>query len=123
MTQNNKITIEKVLAKKKLTEEINVYKSNYFDCEIDIDKINADTILDIMKKENIEEIEQYKELIYHSCPFFRDKELHENLDVKDPMDAVSACYGDNICEILELGNLILKKYGFTIDKVEKVKKQ
>ena len=53
MTQNNKITIEKVLAKKKLTEEINVYKSNYFDCEIDIDKINADTILDIMKKENI----------------------------------------------------------------------
>ena len=118
-----KITVAKVLAKKKLVKEINVFYSDFFDCEIDIEKIQADTITNIMAKENVEELEQYKELIYHSCPFFRQKELHEELEIKDPLDAVGACYGDNICEIYQLGNLILKKYGFTSEKAERVKKQ
>lgn len=123
MTKDNKITIEKVLAKKKLIDDIKTFHSDYFDCEIDIEKISADTILEIMKKENVAEIELYKEIIYHSCPFFRQKELHGTLKIKDPLQAVGACYDDNCYEILELGNLILSKYGFTTEQVKKVKKQ
>ncbi len=120
---SKKITIEQVLKRKKLLGEINIYHSSLFDADIEIEKIKPETVISVMNKENTDEIEQYKELIYHSCPFFRQKELHEKFNIKNPIDAVSECFGDNYCEILELGNLILRRYGFTAEKVEKVKKQ
>lgn len=121
--QNKKITIDDILKKKKLVQEKNVFYSTYFKKEIDIEKIPYEKILEIMAAETDDEISKYIELIYLSCPFFRSKEVHEALDVKIPTDVIAACYGDNICEILELGNLILSKYGFTEEKLEKVKKQ
>ena len=120
--QTNKISIEDVLNKKKLIEKDTHYFSTYFNREIDIERIDKQAVIDLMA-ESEDEILKYQKLIYLSCPFFRNKELHEALEINDPYDSVSACYDDNICEIIELGNIILKRYGFTADKVERIKKQ
>ena len=117
-----KVTIEDILKKKGLIkEEQRIFYSNMFEGEIEIKSINAEEVLEIMSEEN-SEITKYQKLIYLSCPFFADKNLQEQLNVKDPFDTVKAVYGDNICEVLELGNVILSRYGFTRDKVENVKK-
>ena len=118
----SKITIEDVLKKKKLIEqEQKTYHSSYFNADIDIISINPEQIIDIMQ-EKTDQISQYCKLIYLSCPFFAQKELQEQLNVADPFDTVRAVYDDNICEIFEIGNLIMARYGFTTDKVEAVKK-
>lgn len=118
-----KLTIDAVLKKKKLIEkEQSSYHSSYFDADIDIISINPEEIIDIMQ-EKTDQITQYCKLVYLSCPFFAQKELQDELNVADPFDTVRAVYDDNICEIFEIGNIIMARYGFTKDKVETVKKQ
>ena len=117
----SKITVETVLKKKKLLEVQKQYHSDFFDADIEIVSIDPDIIIDILN-EKTDQTTQYCKLIYQSCPFFAQKDLQDALEVKDPFDTVKAVYGDNICEIFELGNVIMARYGFTTDKVEKVKK-
>lgn len=123
MTTKNKnaITIDDVLAKKKLLGKYDKYYSNYFGKEFEITKLNPDKIIEVMNGDG-DEYEKYSKLIYLSCPFFRGKELQRELEIENPYDTVGAVFNDNYAEIFELGNLILARYGFTEDKVERVKK-
>ena len=68
------------------------------------------------------EYEKYTQLIYLSCPIFRAKELHKDYEVENPYDIVDKVFNNQYAEVFEFGNLILRKYGFTSDRVEKVKK-
>lgn len=124
MTKGKKqeITIADVLAKKKLIKDYSVYHSNYFDRDFNIDKISPDKVVSIMNNTNSTEFEKYTELIYNSCSFFRAKELQRELEIDNPYDVIEAVFNDNYAEIFELGNTILKKYGFIGDKVEEIKK-
>jgi len=38
-------------------------------------------------------LEAAKELIYPNCDFLQDKELHEALEIKDPLDIVTKVFG------------------------------
>jgi hypothetical protein len=38
-------------------------------------------------------LEAAKELIYPNCAFLQDKELHEALSIKDPLDIVTGVFG------------------------------
>lgn len=124
MTKGKKqeITIADVLAKKKLIKDYSVYHSNYFDRDFNIDKVSPDKVVSIMNNTNSTEFEKYTELIYNSCSFFRAKELQRELEIDNPYDVIEAVFNDNYAEIFELGNTILKKYGFIGDKVEEIKK-
>lgn len=124
MTKGKKqeITIADVLAKKKIIKDYSVYHSNYFDRDFNIDKISPDKVVSIMNNTNSTEFEKYTELIYNSCSFFRAKELQRELEIDNPYDVIEAVFNDNYAEIFELGNTILKKYGFIGDKVEEIKK-
>ena len=75
-----------------------------------------------MNKEEVDEYEKYKELIYLSCPLFRAKELIKELEVDNPYDVVGVAFNDNYAEIFELGNRILERYGFTLGRLDRVKK-
>lgn len=121
--KNNKISIADVLAKKELVKDYSIFHSNYFNKDFEIDKIIPDKLVDIMNDKNTGEYEKYTQLIYNSCSFFRQKELQKELNIENPYDVVGAVFNDNYAEIFELGNLILKKYGFIGDAVETIKKQ
>lgn len=118
---DNLITMSDVMARRGLKEDYSVFHSQIFDKDFKIDKIKPSVITDIMKTDD-EEYEKYKQLIYNSCSFFRQKELLKEFDCEIPYDVVSELLEDNYAEIFEFGNLILKKYGFTQDRLEKVKK-
>lgn len=118
---SNLITMSDVLARKGLKEDYSSYYSQLFNKDFKIDKIKPSVIMQIMQTDN-DEYEKYKQLIYNSCSFFRQKELLKEFECEIPYDVVTEIFEDNYAEIFEFGNLILKKYGFTSDRLEKVKK-
>lgn len=122
---DNKLTIEKILEKKKLLEEtINIpYYSDYFGCEIEIEEHSVEKISTIISKEYDTPLRADLTLIYEFCPIFRSKKLHEEYEVKDPVDVIELALGHNIKEINSLAKAIMKRYGFDTDKVEELKKQ
>lgn len=117
------LSIADILKKKDLITDSNSYYSEYFGADIKIEKIDASKVVAIMNNKEATEYDQYKELIYNSCPIFRAKELISKLEVENPYDVVDVAFNSNYCEIFELGNKILERYGFTSQKVDKVKKQ
>ena len=121
-----KITIEDVLKKKNLVtnEKIQPFYSDFFNAEIDIDDVSVSQIMNVI--ENADENEPLRaddELIYTCCPFFRNKELQEKLEVKDPIETIRAVYGRNIAEPAKLVKYILSHYGIDFNAgVQKIKK-
>lgn len=121
-----KISIEDVLKKKQLIEqnEIKPFYSKVFDAEIDIEDVSVEQIMSIIESaDESEPLRADDELIYACCPFFRDKELQEQLGVKDPIETVRAVYGKNISEPTQLVKHILSFYGVDFSQmVQKIKK-
>lgn len=122
-----KITIEDVLKKKQLisVDEIKPFHSDVFDAEIDIDDVDVQTILNIIENADASEpLRADDELIYTCCPFFRSKELQDQLGVKDPIETIRAVYGRNIAEPALLVKYILSHYGIDFQTgVKAIKKQ
>lgn len=122
-TKGDVLSVSDILQKKGLTEDYSFYYSQFFGKKIEIEKISASKIIEVMNKEEGDEYEKYKELIYLSCPLFRAKELIKELEVDNPYDVVGIAFNDNYAEVFELGNRILQRYGFTSDRLDRVKKQ
>ena len=122
---DNKLTIEKILEKKQLLDETvnKPYYSEFFGCEIDIEAHSVEKVSEIINKEYDTPLRADLELIYTFCPVFRSHKLHEEYEVKDPIDIVELALGHNMQEINGLAKAIMKRYGFDVDKVEAVKKQ
>ena len=92
-----------------------------FDTDFELEKIKPADIVTIMQTDG-DEYEKYGQLIYISCPFFRQKELIDKLGVENPYDVPEALYGDNYAEFYEFGNYILARYGFNKERLDTVKK-
>lgn len=122
-----KITIEDVLKKKKLIEKnaVKPFYSKFFDAEIDIEDVPVEKVMSIIESaDESEPLRADDELIYACCPFFRNKDLQEELGVKDPVDTIRAVYGKNISEPTQLVKHILSFYGVDFTQmVTKIKKQ
>lgn len=124
MEKKNKPTIDELLERKNLFEKSvkTPYFSKLLNCEIEIEDLGIEKLSDIINKEYESNITADLELIYAFCPLFRSVELHEKLNVKNPVDAVELLFGRNVFEIQSLAKAILKRYGYEIDKAEKIKK-
>jgi len=121
-----KLTIENILAKKKIIEKKakENYYSKFFDAEIEVKEVNKDSILEIIGDSGEGEYRRYQKLIYLCCPIFKDDELRKNYEVKEPYDIIDKVFGDNISEVMNLGNFILSKYGFIDEELlQTLKKQ
>lgn len=124
---NKKLTVKDILEKKKLIEEKankNFY-SKLFDAEIEVKDAKADAITEILSDSSEGEYRRYLKLIYLCCPLFKDEELRGQFtDIKEPYDIINKVFGNNINEVMQLGNFILSKYGFLDEGLlDKVKKQ
>ena len=119
--EKNGLTVDEILARRKAVKDYSVFHSELFDTDFELNKLVPADIVSIMQNDG-DEYEKYGQLIYNSCPFFRQKELAEKLEVENPYDVPLALYGDNYAELLIFGNFILERYGFTADRLDKVKK-
>ena len=121
-----KTTIEHILKAKKVIEEKKKipFYSKTFQSEIEIEEIPAEECAKIVNSSSGEEpLRGNYELIYACCPVFRDKRLQEEFEVQDPIDVVEKAFGNNVFEIDELAKHIMKRYGYTENAVENIKKQ
>ncbi|MDU0200165.1 hypothetical protein ACYEXS_19685 [Paenibacillus sp. MAH-36] len=64
-------------------------------------------------------VSAYDYLIYNSVKELRDPALHEQLDIKDPIDVVASIL--DVTDRLELGTYLLDRAGLkeTVDEVKK----
>lgn len=120
-TKKNTVSVDELLARKNAIEDFSAFHSEMFNTDFEIEKIKASDITTIMETDG-DEYEKYGRLIYISCPYFRQKELQNKLGVENPYDVAEALYGDNYAEFYEFGNFILRRYGFTVDRINRVKK-
>lgn len=118
---NTTVSVDELLARRGALEDFSKFYSEMFNTTFEIEKIKPSDITTIMEGDG-DEYEKYGRLIYISCPYFRQKELQNKLGVENPYDVVEALYGDNYAEFYMFGNFILKRYGFTGDRLQRVKK-
>ena len=121
------LTIDEILKRKDLIDnnEYKYYHSKVFNMDIEVDECDAQVVLDILGEDETE-YRRYKKLIYECCPVFKATELHQAYAdrIKEPYDIINAVFNNNISEIIEFGNFILKKYGFlNQEQIENIKKQ
>lgn len=124
--KNEKLTIEKILEKKRIieTEENKPYYSEFFGAEIVIENHPLKKVSEIVSKDYGEDsLRADFELIYAFCPIFRNKKLHEEYEVQDPIDIIELVFNHNLGAIQDLAKAILKRYGLEVDKVQEIKKQ
>lgn len=122
-----KLTVEDILAQKKLIDKKanqNFY-SKVFNAEIEVKDAKADSITEILSDSSEGEFRRYLKLIYLCCPIFKSEELRNSFDgIKEPYDIIERVFGNNLNEIMQLGNFILTKYGFLDeDLLKDIKKQ
>lgn len=115
------LTVDELLARKKAVADYSKFYSKMFDTHFEVEKLKPSDIITIMQTDG-DEYEKYGQLIYSSCPYFRQKELIDKLGVENPYDVPEALYGDNYAELYEFGNFILARYGFSPDRLNRVKK-
>lgn len=121
-----KTTIEDILKAKKVIEEKKKkpFYSKTFESELEIEDIPAEEFAKIVNASSEDEpLRANYELIYACCPIFRDKRLQEEFEVQDPVDVVEKAFGNNVFEIDDLAKHIMKRYGYTENSVENIKKQ
>lgn len=117
--QAKTLTLNDFIAKaqQKKQDEFRIKKVyiKSLDGEITIEKIGLNSITNaidsIQKDESMANIiDVYKELIYSSCKMLHNKELHNSLEVTDPLDTVTELF--ELGEIMEIGEEILSLHGF-----------
>lgn len=125
--KRNKLTIEDLLEKKTGSKREMFFDSDVLEARIDFDKIDSAKILDILQdtkdgKITIHDANCY--VIYLSVPMFRNEQLRKKHEIKDsPYKIVDIIFDGDVMEITEFADKILSNYGFTADKVNKLKKQ
>lgn len=55
--------------------------------------ITVDEYENVVEQDMTQMLEAGKELLYPNCAFLQDKELHEALEIQDPLDVVSKVFG------------------------------
>lgn len=122
------LTAKDILANKKLIEkkENKNYFSKILNGYIEIaDKVNKNSLIEIINETDEGQYERCLKLIYLCCPIFKDETLKDGLEgIKTPYDVIEIVLDNNTKEIIDLSNFILKRFGFLDDEaVEKIKKQ
>lgn len=121
-----KTTIDDILKAKKIIEEKREtpFYSKTFNSDIEIEDISTDKFVELVNSsKESEPLRADCEIIYVCCPVFRNKELIEAFNVKDPVDVVEKAFGKNVFEIDNLAKHIMKRYGYFDESAEKIKKQ
>ena len=121
-----KLTVDRILKAKKILDGKSgkSFYSKVLDSDIDIECNNPEEIISIFQEDE-GEFRKYLKLIYECCPIFKESELREAYsNIKEPYDIIRRVFGDNLNEIIELGNFLLQKFGFLdADTVKNLKKQ
>ncbi len=125
--KKNKLTIEDLLEKKTGSKREMFFDSDVLEARIDFEKIDSAKIMDILQdaKENKITIHDANcFVIYLSVPMFRNEQLRKKHEIKDsPYKIVDVLFDSDIMEITKFADKILSNYGFTAEKVNKLKKQ
>ena len=125
--KRNKLTIEDLMEKTTGSKKEMFFDSDVLEARIDFDKIDSAKILEILQdakeeKMSIHDANCY--VIYLSVPMFRNEQLRKKHEIKDsPYKIVDIIFDGDVMEITEFADKILSNYGFTADKVNKLKKQ
>ncbi|MDD2217952.1 MAG: hypothetical protein PHW03_05895 [Eubacteriales bacterium] len=61
-------------------------------------------------------IGMYKKIIYLSCEMLQDKELHEELGIKDPFDTVDAIF--DLDDITDIGEKLMDAMESPVDEIK-----
>ena len=122
-----KATFQDLIAKKlqKESEQFKV-KDIYvtsMDATLTFKKPTDDQILDITDEigdgtNTRKMIAEFKKLIYKTCDLLQDTKLHEELEIKDPLDIVSKLF--DLSDIMEIGEQLTDFIGIK-GKAEEVK--
>lgn len=124
MREKEILTAEALLKKKDIIngqEEIEYY-SKFLNGTIKINRLPAQQVCEIMQDDSKTYYERQSELIYMSCPCFRDEKLIKGYDVTLPYNIVEKIFAANLLEFASLCETVLNLYGLA-DAGEKVKKQ
>ena len=125
--KRNKLTIEDLMEKTTGSKKEMFFDSDVLNARIDFDKIDSAKILEILQdakeeKMSIHDANCY--VIYLSVPMFRNEQLRKKHEIKDsPYKIVDIIFDGDVMEITEFADKILSNYGFTADKVNKLKKR
>ena len=125
--KRNKLTIEDLMEKTTGSKKEMFFDSDVLEARIDFDKIDSAKILEILQdakeeKMSIHDANCY--VIYLSVPMFRNEQLRKKHEIKDsPYKIVDIIFDGDVMEITEFADKILSNYGFTAEKVNKLKKQ
>lgn len=121
--EKKRITLEQLLEKKL---DVNADKEKeYYSEELGgllvFSRIRPDKVSDLMGQlaAGGSQYAVYQQLIYESCPLFKNKELVLKCGVAEPFSVVDKVLSSNLAEVYEIGNMLLEWYGFKLD----VKKQ
>lgn len=117
---NKKVTLESLLEAKCDIDNSKVkeYHSEQLSGIIEFVRINPEKASDLiasMNNKEISEFSMYQQLIYLSCPLFQNKDLIKKHNVAEPFEVVYKVLNNSLAEIYDIGNLLLKWYGFDID--------
>lgn len=121
--EKKKITPEQLL-EKKLEVDANKEKE-YYSEELGgllvFNRIRPDKVSDLIGQlvAGGSQYAVFQQLIYESCPLFKNKELILKCGVAEPFEVVNKVLNSNIAEVYEIGNMLLGWYGFKLD----IKKQ
>ena len=125
--KRNKLTIEDLMEKTTGSKKEMFFDSDVLNARIDFDKIDSAKILEILQdakeeKMSIHDANCY--VIYLSVPMFRNEQLRKKHEIKDsPYKIVDIIFDGDVMEITEFADKILSNYGFTAEKVNKLKKR
>ena len=118
MTKKEFLTAEKLLEKKNIIEKTkngDVFESDFLDAKILIKRLPLEEVFEIMQDESKSQFRRQCELVYMSCECFRNKDLIETFEVKEPYDVVEAVYSSKALEFSKLTEKILSLYGFGVE--------
>ena len=118
------LTAEALLKKKDIISGIDntEYYSNFLNGVIKIDRLPSQQVCEILQNEDKTDYERQCELIYMSCPCFRDENLIKGYEATLPYDVIDKIFEANLGEFAELCKIVLGLYGF-LNAGEEIKKQ
>lgn len=117
-------TTEMLLAKKGLIEKApEPFYSELLDALITVENTHAESFADMISQGVNNETYGMSRLIYENCPIFRDPKLLEDYEVEDPYLLPKTFYRSNVVEFFQLGNYILRLYGYNDGRVQNIKKK
>lgn len=115
-----KLTLNDLIARKTQSKgdklKVRVYTSKSLEGDIELHKVDDDTVLDTIDMIQGEQstrkvLQAYDYLIYNSVPMLKSKELLETYECVEPTEIVGKLF--TLTERLEMGTEILDLCGFS----------